>query len=110
MAWRLCAAVTAILVAVTGPLASRPTFKGLLRRADATPGRVTPTIRRRAMVAKRQSDVARGAGGFAARRGLLTSTSGCGLVRKSTSEFGCSMASSGRNHEDAVASMGRLEI
>jgi hypothetical protein len=71
MAWRGIAAVTATLLAITGPLAN-PAFKSLLRGAadDSTP---TPrTIRRRATaadgllaVARRRQSIARGAGGFA---------------------------------------------
>ena len=75
MAWRRIAAVTGIFIALSAPLASRPTFKSLLRGGadDATPA--TPTIRRRATaggnspaLAKKQS-VARDVRGFGARGG-----------------------------------------
>ena len=75
MAWRRIAAVTGIFIAIGAPLASRPTFKSLLRGGadDATPA--TPTIRRRATaggnspaLAKKQS-VARDVRGFGARGG-----------------------------------------
>ena len=71
MAWRGLAVVTAVFIAISAPLASRPTFKGLLGGADdSTPA--TRTSRRRATAAgrklavtRRRQSIARGAGGFA---------------------------------------------
>ena len=81
MAWRPrahpCAAAFAIFIAITGFTAPLVLDTGWLRgAADSTTPATPQTIRRRATVAvaKRQS-IARGAGGFAARRARPTARS-----------------------------------